>query len=62
MALQLPGIAVAQPGVRVLDLPAVSDTLIEDPKLITNAVADRRDLKGCISGNDLRLNKAIANC
>jgi len=42
----LPGIAVAQPHVADLDLQAVVDLLIEDPELISDAVADGRDLIG----------------
>ena len=37
----LPRVAVAQPAVGALDLPAVADVLIEDPELIAQPVADR---------------------
>src|SRR5215831_6967947 len=36
----LPGIAIAQPLVRHLDLPAVLDCLLKDAKLVTDAIAD----------------------
>ena len=41
----LPGIAEAQPLVRDLDLPAVTNRLIEDPELVADAVADRRNIE-----------------
>jgi hypothetical protein len=44
-ARDLPRVAVAQPLVRALDLPAVADLLVEDAELVTDAVADRRDLQ-----------------
>ena len=43
-ARDFPRVAVAQPFVRDLLLPPISDDLIEDAKLITNAVADGRHL------------------
>ena len=39
-AANLPGIAVAQPVVGELDLPAVADGLLEDAELVADAVAD----------------------
>ena len=42
---ELPGIAIPQPGVAHLDLPAVLDTLVEDTELVADAVADGRDLQ-----------------
>ena len=42
---QLPGIAVAQPLVGLLDLPAIDDLLVEDAELVADAVADRRDFQ-----------------
>ena len=36
------GIAVAQPLVGLLDLPAVDDLLLEDAELVADAVAQRR--------------------
>ena len=41
----LPRVAVAQPLVGHLDLPAVADLLVEDAELVADAVADRRDLE-----------------
>ena len=41
-ARDFPRVAVAQPFVRDLALPAVADDLIENPKLVADAVADRR--------------------
>lgn len=45
-APDLPRIAVAQPRVGHLHLPAVPDGLIEDAEFIADAVADGRDLQG----------------
>ncbi len=42
-AANLPGIAVAEPIVGELDLPSVTDGLLEDAELVANAVADRWD-------------------
>ena len=42
---QLPRIAVAQPLISDLDLPAVMDGLLEDAVLVANPVTDRRDLQ-----------------
>ncbi len=36
-----------QPLVRDLDLPSVADLLIEDAELVTQSIADRRDLQSC---------------
>ena len=41
----LPRVAVAQPLVGALDLPAVDDLLLEDAELVADAVAERRDLE-----------------
>ena len=41
----LPGVAVAQPLVGDLHLPAVLDLLVEDAELVADAVADGRDLQ-----------------
>jgi hypothetical protein len=41
----LPGVPVAQPLVRHFVLPAVADLLVEEPELVPDAVADRRDLE-----------------
>ncbi len=41
----LPGIALAQPLIRHLLLPPVADFLGEDAELVTDAVADRRDVE-----------------
>ena len=41
----LPGIAVAQPLVGLLHLPAVDDLLLEDAELVADAVAQRRHLE-----------------
>ena len=41
----LPRVAVAQPVVGLLDLPAVVDLLVEDAELVADAVADRRALE-----------------
>src|SRR6266511_3118897 len=46
-ARDLPRIAEAKPLVRDLHLPAIADLLVEDPELVADAVADRRDLKRC---------------
>ena len=45
VAPDLPRVAVAQPAVGALDLPAVADVLIEDAELVAQAVADRRDVE-----------------
>ena len=42
----LPGVAQLQPVVGPFDLPAILQLLIEDAKLITNTVTDRRNLGG----------------
>ena len=44
-AHDLPGVAEAQPLVRHLDLPAVTNRLIEDAELVADAVADRRNVE-----------------
>ena len=41
----LPGVAVAQPLVGALDLPAVDDLLLEDAELVADAVADGGNLQ-----------------
>src|SRR5262245_31981484 len=41
----LPWVAAAQPLVRDLDLLPIANRLIEDPELVADAVADRRDLE-----------------
>ena len=41
----LPRVAVAQPAVGALDLPAVADLLVERAELVAQAVADRRDVE-----------------
>src|SRR5271170_3841798 len=41
--LEFPGVAEAQPLVRVFLLPAIVDDLAEQAKIITYAVTDRRD-------------------
>ena len=43
---QLPGIAVAQPFVGFLRLPAVDDLLLKNAEFITNAIVHRRHLQG----------------
>ena len=40
-----PGVAETQPLVRLLDLPAVDDFLLEDAELVADAVADRWNLQ-----------------
>ena len=45
VAADLPRVAVAQPAIGALDLPAVADVLIEDAELVAQAVADRRDVE-----------------
>ena len=40
-----PGVAEAQPLVRKLDLPAVTNRLIEDAELVADAVANGRDIE-----------------
>ena len=40
-----PGVALGQPVVGLLDLPAVADVLIEDAEFVADAVADRRALQ-----------------
>ena len=42
---QFPGVAIAQPGVGDLHLPAVLDALVEDAVLVAEPVADGRDLQ-----------------
>jgi hypothetical protein len=42
---ELPGVAAQQPGVRLLDLPAVHKSLAEDAEFVANAVADRRQVE-----------------
>ncbi len=44
-ARHLPGVAIAQPFVRFLDLPAVDDLLLEDAELITDSIAEGGDLQ-----------------
>ncbi|MNM92764.1 hypothetical protein D3C81_1051080 [compost metagenome] len=44
-ALNLPRIAVAQPGVGALHLHAVDDALVKDAVLVADAVAQRRNLQ-----------------
>src|SRR5690606_24842095 len=44
-ALDLPRIAIAQPGVGVLYLHAIDDALLEDAVLVTDAVADGGNLQ-----------------
>ena len=44
-ARDLPGVPEGQPLVRLLDLPAVVDELVEDAELVADAVAERRDLQ-----------------
>ena len=39
----LPGVAEGQPLVGLLDLPPVADQLVEDPELVADPVAERRD-------------------
>src|SRR5262245_39031482 len=46
-AWDFPWVAEAKPPVAHLHLPAVADLLVEDPELVADAVADRRDLQGC---------------
>ena len=41
----LPGITEAQPLVGQLDLPAVTNRLIEDAELVADAVADGRNVE-----------------
>jgi hypothetical protein len=41
----LPGIAEVQPLVRQLNLPPVPDHLIEDAELVSDAVADGRNVQ-----------------
>src|SRR5262245_4655304 len=40
-----PGVAVTQPLVRALALPAVLDALVDDAVLVADTVADRGDLQ-----------------
>jgi hypothetical protein len=45
MARQLPGIAVLQPSIPVLDLLTAVDVLLEDAVFVANAVADSRQVE-----------------
>src|SRR5262245_7656448 len=42
---QLPGIAIAQPGVGDFNLPTIPDRLLEDAVLVADAVAGGRNLE-----------------
>ncbi len=44
-AHDLPGIAEAEPFVGQLDLPAVTNRLIENAELVADAIPDRRDVE-----------------
>ena len=41
----LPRVSEAEPLVGQLDLPAVANRLVENPELVTEAVADRRNVE-----------------
>lgn len=43
----LPGVAIAQPVIRLLHLPAPTDFLVEDPKLIADPIAVGGKAQSC---------------
>ncbi len=51
-AADLPGVAVAQPVVGELDLPAVVDLLVEHAELVADAVTHGGELRGLRANRD----------